>query len=212
MRPELMRIAVTGLVLVTLVLLSARVSANAESAPSKTIDRTFRCSTSAQAGVRKITTFARVGLSESERPKRWKFLAHTWLHTGTNFEGAFAGVGAGSPQPRDSSAGLWIETRRCKPFRGRIPLTTNGLVTRQVTLLGDGFECLAPAHVVVRIRAELRSVTTLHRLRFGQLGTGAPVREAVLAARTERGKPLALAAVFESGNAQLFTARSCVED
>jgi hypothetical protein len=63
----------------------------------------------------------------------------------------------------------------------------------------------------VRVRAVLGSQTALRSFR-GFLRTTVPVREASLAVRTQSGKPLVYAQVFQSGKSLLFTSPTCFPD
>jgi hypothetical protein len=74
--------------------------------------------------------------------------------------------------------------------------------------LGDEFDCFAPKQVVIRVRAVLVTPGTLRRGPQYQTAHVA-VREAKLAVRTPKGKPLAYADVQESGKARLFVAPGC---
>jgi hypothetical protein len=62
--------------------------------------------------------------------------------------------------------------------------------------------------VLIRIRGEFRSPTSLQRGEF----TAAPLKSGYLAVRSEAGKPLVYAEVFDSGKARLFLAANCVRD
>jgi hypothetical protein len=65
--------------------------------------------------------------------------------------------------------------------------------------------------VYVRVRAILGSTTRLSTFR-SVLRTTVPVREAVIAARAQSGRPLVYAQVLQSGKALLYTSPTCFPD
>jgi hypothetical protein len=65
--------------------------------------------------------------------------------------------------------------------------------------------------VFVRVRALLGSKTKLSTFR-SVLRTTVPVREAVIAARGESGRPLVYAHVLQSGKSVLYTSPTCFPD
>jgi hypothetical protein len=68
----------------------------------------------------------------------------------------------------------------------------------------------------MRIRGIFRAPTSLKLKRYsgGQsaLVAAGTVIRGYVAARSQAGEPLAYAEVFDTGEARLFTARSCLED
>jgi hypothetical protein len=104
-----------------------------------------------------------------------------------------------------------LNNRVCKRSSARVPLTAKGLTGAPAGPLGEQFDCPAPRTVLVRIRAVARSATRYY-LERQFIKTKASLRTGYVAVRTRSGKPLAFAAVFESGKARLFTAPSCVPD
>ena len=200
------------------------------SAPSVgAIDRTLLCATAPTGGIYEIEARAHEGIRES--PSQWKQLPFAVVGSGGT-----AGR-ANSPALFDNSL-VWISAGRatatttvdtefmavpllalgtlavkagCRTTKTRVPLTAAGLQGGAASPFGDEVDCSSPRRVLLRVRAVLEAPTSLRR-RGTLLKTSAPVKEARLAVRTQAGKPLVYAEVFESGKARLFTAPGCVPD
>jgi hypothetical protein len=216
--------------LVATALAASGTSAPASPSASRIIDRTFLCANASQFGVRKIAVGDVAGFRDAGK---WTQLASagignsgeqvTNLPRGTTNANWGVGVAAGAgpidndPNRPKAEAHLiiWSKMARlCKAVPGsRVPLSAHGLTGGAAGPLGDDFTCPAARRAYVRVRAVFRSPVTLQLDRStGYLKARGPMREAYVAARTESGKPLAFASVFESGKARLFTARGCATD
>jgi hypothetical protein len=211
-----------GLVLITLVVAATATArldgARAGPDASRVIDRTLRCTTSVQAGVRKLEVYAQSGVRES--PSTWKWLASAYLGTpGTNVAGsdqwAIAGIRAGWPPPAEHPesflpAHLWIGSGRCRSVHRSVPLTRTGLTGSDASPFRDEVTCAPTPWILVRLHAVLRRPAALRLDRpSGQWRATAPVRHAELAVRTSGGTPLAFVEVRESGASRIYTSRRC---
>ena len=185
-------------------------AATASLESSRVVDRTLRGSTTLGGHPTVLTAFASAGARDLESRSRWKVLAHTWFHAGSSNESALVGVGAGSPQPRNVSSGFWIATTRCRASTEVVRFDDRALRTGAGTETGATYACEVPPAIVMRVRAVFRSAPRLHRVGVGTIGSSTPVKEGLVAARMPNGKPLVLAAVFESGSARLHVSRTCV--
>jgi hypothetical protein len=106
---------------------------------------------------------------------------------------------------------LAVNRSECRPSRARVRLTGTGLRGGQVGQLGERLDCESPRRVLVRLRATL----TASRLLFRDgkyLKTKRALKSGFMAVRTLTGRPLVFAAVFDSGKARLYTARTCYPD
>jgi hypothetical protein len=192
----------------------ATVASLAQAGRSATVlDRTFRCTLDLEDSVRTLGVSTYAGSRVSGSPDRWRSVAHANLMNGALSDGSLAGVGAGRPAPRDGSAALWVNARRCRAANARVRLTTRGLpVGGAASQFGDVYECQVGRTILIRIRAELARPSRLRREAPGTLITRAPVLRSTLAARTEAGKQLALATVSETGRARLHVQPDCLPD
>jgi hypothetical protein len=129
----------------------------------------------------------------------------------------YAAVRAGWPPPQEVGMPLRTDTLsysvKCRPSTGRIPLSAAGLSGGAAGAIGDDYDCVVPAKILVRIRGVYRRPTsflptTIERNRDSLVARG-PVKEGFLAIRTLSGKPIAFATVHESGRARLFLGGSC---
>jgi hypothetical protein len=202
------------------------VGAPASAAPAWVIDRTFVCSIGHIAGGREIEIHARSGFRSLQSPSQWQMLPYAELGP---LGRHLVSISAGRPRekhrdnPSDNGpfgSRLAVVATSCKAARANVSLSARGLTGGAASQLGEVYDCPTPRkQILVRVRAVFRTPTSL-RLRGGYdqraWSTSGTVsespREACFAVRTRGGKPLALAAVFESGKARLFTAPSCVEE
>jgi hypothetical protein len=194
------------------------------------IDRTYLCTNTAKASLRKIAILGTRGFREGAT---WKWpgsveifndggeltkLARVTLPSGASYIptvdtnwGFKATAAAGSPQ--DGAVGLWSKwARACTPTSARVPLSSRGLTPATPDYFGDNFVCRdVPRRVYVRVRGVYRSQPGTFRLdaKTGYLRAAGLVSAGALAVRLESGRPLLLAAVGESGRAQVFRAKSC---
>jgi hypothetical protein len=202
----------------------------APAAPAAVIDRTLLCSTlSAGGGFYQFEIRAQDGIRENRTT--WRSLAFASARAGritigpSQLEDSLAWAGAGrvshttnleeydvmSPYPAQTHGTLALNQKLCTRSRARVRLTAKGLEGGRAGPLGVEYDCEAPRRVLVRVRATLRRRAPVYRDRHF-VKTKANLKNAYLAIRTRSGKPLAFAAVFESGKARLFTASSCIAD
>ncbi|MBM2821368.1 MAG: hypothetical protein HW413_114 [Thermoleophilia bacterium] len=212
---------------VAAVALFVQPAAPAQPVASRIIDLSFSCSVRLWAGARVIEVSAVSGFRDPENRPRWKWLAGAGIGTR---DGGLGGVSAGAPPPLPDPGAtaqtrwLSINPQLCEPTTARTALSAKDLSGGPASQLrggahvgSDAYECTTRSGIIVRIRAVFRTATTLRVQRlFGQkwltTATAAVIREAQLAVRTQSGRPLAYAEVFESGKARLFASRSCVPD
>jgi len=193
------------------------------------IDRAFVCVPAFVGGIQQFEASAHKGTGR--RGSSWDRPAFAALSTTVAASAALAvynelaWMTAGRPSPSSNVIDprfpeyafpirawgtLAVNGKLCRSTSARVPLGTKGLVRREVGAFDDRYDCASP-RVLVRVRATLESRTSLKTYR-GFLRTTVPVKEARLAVRTQNGKPLVYAEVFESGKARLFTAPGCVPD
>lgn len=196
-------------------------------AEAQILDRTIRCTTAFIGGARSITAKAHRGTGRSggawDRPA---FAEVTTGQTGSEFtllDNALAWVTAGAPAkestviqspnpgvdyPFKAWGTLSWNARLCRASSKKLPLATKGLTGGGAGVFDDGFDCDAPAHVLVRVRATMLQGARVSGFRQF-LRTTAPLLRAELAVETESGKALAYSEVLASGRARLLTARGC---
>jgi hypothetical protein len=208
---------VLGVALVFAVL-GAVVSATepSEAARSPVIDRTFRCAVSPRAGVREVHIYGQAGVRDQGDPSKWFALPHMGFYSSSDPSVSMV-IRAGKPVPSAvpgrpgfldwRSKTLAMGADSCRPVSVRVALSPKGLGGGAASQLLERFECVAPRRVLVRVRGEFRAPTTLFRG-----ATATPLKSGYIAIRSESGKPLVYAAVFESGKARLFMAPHCVRD
>ncbi len=193
----------------------------AQQAKSRIVDRTLACGISA-ANPREISVVARSGVREFNDRSRWKWrpsAAFSDPRSGSpTVTSVSASVSAGWPPEGDSTAPfvggeVLRYSVRCSPSPRRVTLTSRGLVGGLAGQLGDRYDCVAPARILVRVRGVFYAPTSLRRWRPGgsidELVARGRMKEGTLSIHTASGKPIALATVHESGRARLFVGTSC---
>jgi hypothetical protein len=105
---------------------------------------------------------------------------------------------------------LAVNTRFCKPVSTRVPLKSAGLAGGSAGPLGEALDCAVSRRVLLRVRAVTESAGLKRYRQF--LRTLEPLAQATVAVRTQSGKPVMYAEVFQSGKARLFTTRGCTPD
>jgi hypothetical protein len=189
--------------------LGSGLSSASHSAKSRVIDRTMRCTIPLQAGAREFNVYGQAGVRDQANRSKW-------------LKPATVGFGAGDAtpyvavvmRPRPEIPGgfdqrartLAIGDSACRRASVRVPFSRSGLGGGPASQLVERFECVAPRLVLVRVRAVFRRPTSFRG------GTAVPLRSGYLVVRSEAGKPLVYADVFESGKARLFFAGNCVRD
>jgi hypothetical protein len=211
--------------------------AGASEEQARVVDRTYMCSVAVHNGVRQLTTRAARGFREDGRTRWFASVSVTNAEGGppaklpptptgqipiwyTNWEfAAFAGLDVAHPEPspplQPYRAGLSVTPRRaCTASRARVPLAPRGLDGFPADYFGDEVECVAPAKVLVRVRAVFAVPASfrLDRSR-GELRTqraSGAVREAAVAVQAMSGRPLVYASAAAGGVARLFDAAGCI--
>jgi hypothetical protein len=199
-------------------------------APAPVIDRTLLCSTLAiGGGLHQFEIRARAGVREN--PTTWKSLPFAAARSGhitrgpAQLDNSIAWIAAGRaspktnleeldplwPYPAKTHGTLALNQELCRPSKARVRLTGKGLDGGVAGPFGDEYDCPAPRRVLVRVRATLQARAPIYRDDHF-LKTRADLKSAYLSIRTRSGKPLAFAAVFESGKARLLTAAGCLSD
>lgn len=217
--------------LATLVAAAAFGAAAGSGAPAQAtvVDRTLLCTTVPNGGVNEIELFANNGFRQGRG--RWQILPFAGVSTGDarSFENilgdSLAWISAGRHDhnanltPSDgivltnaTRLGTWAVNRTaCTPSRTRVPLSARGLRATAPDALGVRYDCVTPRRVLVRARIVAYSTPTRYREQAFEK-TRASLRQGFIAVRTQAGKQLAFASVFDSGQARLAVAPSCTED
>ena len=197
-------------------------------AQSTVIDRTLLCTTVPNGGVREIGVRANAAFREGGTNK---ILAFAAVSTGgvrsvfTPLEDSLAWVAAGRYDHNTNLTasegnvllnatrlGTWgLNRTDCTASTARVPLSGKGLRTEAPDALGVSFDCTAPRRVLVRVRVVSHAAPARYR-EDGYEKTKASLRQGFIAVRTQAGKQLAFASVFDSGQARLAVAPGCAED
>jgi hypothetical protein len=200
-----------------------------QAAPARVIDRTMLCSTlPIGGGLYQFEVRAQEGIRQSRTT--WRSLAFAAARSGhvtigpAQLENSLAWAGAGrvssetsldhetrDPYLAKTHGTLALNQKLCSRSSARVRLTARGLDGGPPGQFGQEYDCPAPRRVLVRLRATVRTGEPIYRDRHF-VKTRAALQSAYLAIRTRSGKPLAFAAVFESGKARLLTATSCLAD
>ena len=193
--------------------LTLRTSAGAKAAKTRVIDRTLRCTIPVGAGIRELNVASQAGVRDQGDRSKWFALPHVEFFAPGG--GVSFGIQAGGPASPTGTVSrdwrYWFETKRCRSNASRIPLSARGLQGGFASQLRERYECVTPRVVSIRLRGEFRSPASL-RVGRGFQWTAATVKAGYVAARSEAGKPLVYAEIFETGKARLFLARSCREE
>jgi hypothetical protein len=201
----------------------------AQPAPARMIDRTFACAPQLVGGVRKVHPRAHRGTGRHgatwDRPAVAALETNASGSAATAIEDELAWVTAGRPSseatvvttlvgstfPFRDWGTVAVSAKRCQTSTARVALSRTGLRGGATGPFDDRWDCGTGRRVLLRVRAVLASPSRLSSYR-GYLRTTTPVRSAELAARTESGKRLVYAQVFESGKSLQFTSPSCFPD
>jgi hypothetical protein len=168
---------------------------------ARVIDRTLLCSTAEQGGLRMVT----IDASSASGPDL--------IQHGPSFS-----VSSGFARPPGfasaTKTSFTLYPDRCTGSGALVSLKAGKLKGAAPGPFGRSFDCEAPRRVYLRLRAVFFEPAALQTSRESGLQTlfaEGQISEAAVAIRTPSGKPLVFAA-FSGGKAQLFTARSCIED
>lgn len=200
------------------VAVSCVTATGAGAAPSRIIDRTFRCTPAVlYGGVRQldVTTSPRGSLGAGGRSDD---VSPGYISVGSGaargvFDDlAFArsrleqrGVAPTSPLP----PGVYADVRRCRAARVSVPLSANGLPGPPVRFEREA-DCEVRGRVIVRVRAVLEARTSWQPATAPWAGARRNVLKAQIAVRSERTRrPLALLALDRAGSTRLWMASGC---
>jgi hypothetical protein len=181
-------------------------------APSRIIDRTFRCATAALGGgLRDLDVTANPPLHDPYF--NYRSPAYIGVSSGPDtLDADLVYVRARAGQPyggRTFPPGVYANARTCSPARSPVPLSPKGLPGPPVQWRKQT-QCRLRGRILVRVRAVLESAASW--LPTGELYGGARMNviEAALAVRTEPGRrPVVLIQVGRSGKTKLWTGPSC---
>jgi hypothetical protein len=192
------------------------------------LDRTFLCAPALVGGVRQIDVRAHAGsrrvgsawdspsfaaVSTTVSGSVFTAIADelVWVTAGRpSAHAGVIGVFAGASFPVRTWGTLAVNNRRCRSS-SRVPTGRSGLGGGAVGPFDDQWDCAVNGRVVVRVRAVLGTQASLTSYR-GFLRTTVPVKSASLVVRTQGGRALGYAEVFESGKALLFMSERCFPD
>lgn len=170
--------------------------------PSRTLDRTFLCSTVSIFGER----FLQVGMTSPKSLPTGKNAGGASVYTGSaGASQMLAGLTAGPAYGRPIGEVYYNKTR-CRVTPKSIPLTSRGLPGPPVPF-DQYLRCPAGRRVLVRIRAALDRRVTWRATR-NVVRAKANSSTAALAVRTEAGRPIAFF-TLDSGKTKLWTAGGC---
>ena len=135
-----------------------------------------------------------------------------WVAAGKYNQGTNLSPSRGLRLTNVTRYGTWAVSRTtCKPAQARVPLSSVGLRNAAPGPLGVSIDCPTPQRILVRVRAV--TVGAPSRYREGEFEkTKTVLQSGNIAVRTQGGKQLAFASVFDNGKTQLSTAPSCRED
>ena len=201
-------------------------AASADNVETAVLDRTFTCSTALIGGVRQAKVRAHRGsgansgawgrpalaslsTSNAGSAERAIYDQIAWVSAGRPAKGSTVVdvIAPGYEFPMQSWGTVGVNAAQCRPASARVALARKDLAARDVGPFDDAYDC-ASARVLVRVRAELASPSSLTSFR-GFLRTTTPVSHASLVARTAAGKGLAYSEVSDSGKTRLFVAPDC---
>jgi hypothetical protein len=193
-------------------------TAAGEGAPSRVVDRTFRCTPAPLFGglrefevtVKPAGSLGSGGRSDDVSP------GYVSIGSGPA-SGAFddlvfarsrveeRGVAPGNPFP----AGVYVDAGRCARARASLPLSAKGLPGPPVRFDTDA-DCELRGRVLVRLRAVLEAPTLWGRAARPYFGARRNVVEAALAIRSERSRrPIAFAELDSAGKTRLWVSSNC---
>jgi hypothetical protein len=85
---------------------------------------------------------------------------------------------------RTQPAGAFAHSRKCKPSRAAVALSSRGLPYEGASW-GAGVECRAPRRILVRVKATFKTDTPWRKVDASYAGGRSPVVDAAVAVRTE---------------------------
>jgi hypothetical protein len=207
-----------ALVLAACVAVALAPAGTGEGAPSRVVDRTFRCTLAPlYGGLREleVSTKPRGSLGNGGRsddvspgyisvgsgPASGVFDDLIWARTRLEERG----VAPGDPFP----AGAYADVGRCRAARVVVPLSPRRLPGPPVRFDQDS-DCEVRGRVLVRLRAVLEAPTEWRRASPPYFGVRRNVVEAKIAVRSERTRrPIALLALDSGGETRLWVSNGC---
>jgi hypothetical protein len=199
-------------------LIVAAAAAPGEGAPSRVVDRTFRCTVAPlYGGVREVDVTAKPkgslgngGRSDDVSPG--------YVSVGSGpASGAFDDLVFARSRPEERGVapsdpfppGVYVDVRRCGAARISLPLSAKGLPGPPVRFDTDA-DCQVRGRVLVRVRAVLEAPTLWGRAGPPYFGARRNVVEAMIAIRSERTRrPIALLGLDREGETRLWAASHC---
>jgi hypothetical protein len=188
----------------------------ADAAPSRVVDRTFRCTSALlYGGVRQldVTTSPRGSIGAGGRSDD---VSPGYISVGS---GAARGVFDDLVFVRSRSEvrrsatpfppGVYADSRRCAAARASLPLSSKGLPGPPIRFDREA-DCEVRGRVLIRTRAVLEVATTWQPATTPWAGARRNVLEARIAVRSERTRrPLALLTLDRAGSTRLWLASHC---
>lgn len=173
----------------------------AEATPEavRVVDRTFSCQAGYVGGLYQVDVSSTFSADSSSKLRA----------TASITQGLHQSLG------HMSSDGATVHRGLCTPSRGRVRLSTKGLIGGAVPPLGAERTCETPRRLLLRVRAVFeRPVTPLVSNQFGfpQFQALGDARQVAIALGTLKGKIVAYTSVTRAERARLFTLRTCKED
>jgi hypothetical protein len=196
--------------------LSGAVAVPGEGAPSRIVDRTFRCTLAPlYGGVRELDVTANPrgslgngGSTSDVSPGYISLGSGPGTRAFDDFVFARSRLeerATGAPFP----PGAYVNVQRCAPARVSVPLSAKSLPGPPVRF-GTDADCKVPGRVFVRIRATLDTPTSWGQAARPYMGARRNVVEAKIAVRSERTRrPIGLIELDRAGVTRLWVASHC---
>lgn len=196
---------------------SAAAAGRGEGAPSRVVDRTFRCTLAPlYGGLRELDVTANPrgslgnGGSSSDISPGYISLGSgpgtrafdDFVFARSRLEERVAG---GAPWP----PGVYANVQRCAPARVSVPLSSRSLPGPPVRF-GTDADCKVRGRVLVRVRAVLEAPTSWRPAGRPHVGARRNVVEAKIAVRSEgTRRPIGLLELDRAGTTRLWAASHC---
>ena len=195
---------------------------------ARVIDRTLSCPSEQSGGVQEIEVRVNTGFRQGGTYAILPFAvvasggvrsifdtlddSLAWAAAGKYDHNANLSPTEGRVATNATRFGTWAANRgECRIARARVPLSAKGLRAVTPDALGVTYDCTSPARVLVRVRVVAHAAPTRYREQQFEK-TRASLQQGFIAVRTQAGKQLAFASVFDSGKARLAVASNCEED
>jgi hypothetical protein len=185
------------------------------SAPSRIVDRTFRCTPLPLAGGFRDLDVATAPRGGSLPRGTVRAVSSGYIGIGSgpdDFVADLVAVRARLQEralQRPLAPGVHARVRRCAGVRASVPLSPRGLPGPPVGYTTDG-QCAVRGRVLVRVRATLQSPAFWRPVDRLFVGVRRNVIEAMVAVRSERTRrPIAFMVLGRSGTTRLWTSGAC---